>query len=450
MIAKQTRELAELLKPVIQRAQGARDVCDALVDRVGGERFVLIGEASHGTYEFYATRAELTKRLIEEKGFTAVVAEADWPDAYRVNRYVRGFDDDRNPAEALEGFKRFPQWMWRNEVVVEFARWLREFNARRSEGGLKCGFYGMDLYSMGASMQSVLEYLDKVDPEAAGRARYRYSCLEDFAEDPQVYGYAAGFGLSKDCEKRVVQQLVELQERRSTYARRDGRLAEDEYFVAEQNARLVRNAEEYYRQMFGGRVSTWNLRDGHMVETLEALTNYLDARHGAGTTKVVVWAHNSHLGDARATEMGETGEVNVGSLCRERWQGEVFNIGFSTYGGTVTAADDWDSPARRKRVNPGMPGSYEEAFHEVGYDFVLPLREVTGEVSVELRRARLQRAIGVIYRPQTERVSHYFDARLAAQFDAMIHLDETRALEPLEQTPEWMMGRGMETYPSGV
>jgi erythromycin esterase-like protein len=420
------------------------------VDRVGGERFVLIGEASHGTHEFYATRAELTKRLIEEKGFTAVVAEADWPDAYRVNRYVRGFDDDGDAAEALEGFKRFPQWMWRNEVVVEFARWLREFNAWRGEGGLKCGFYGMDLYSMGASMQSVLEYLDKVDPEAAGRARYRYSCLEDFAEDPQAYGYAAGFGLSKDCERRVVQQLVELQERRSTYARRDGRLAEDEYFVAEQNARLVRNAEEYYRQMFGGRVSTWNLRDGHMVETLEALTNYLDARHGAGKTKVVVWAHNSHLGDARATEMGEAGEVNVGSLCRERWQGEVFNIGFSTYSGTVTAADDWDGPARRKRVNAGMPGSYEEAFHEVGYDFVLPLREVTGEASVELRQARLQRAIGVIYRPQTERVSHYFNARLAAQFDAMIHLDETRALEPLEQTPEWMMGRGMETYPSGV
>jgi erythromycin esterase-like protein len=450
MIANETRALTDLLRPMVRPIAGAGDVCDTLLGRVAESRFVLIGEASHGTHEFYATRAELTKRLIEEKGFTAVVAEADWPDAYRVNRYVRGFDDDGDGPGALEGFKRFPQWMWRNPVVVGFVKWLRDVNAARHDAPRQCGFYGMDLYSLGGSIRSVLEYLDKVDPEAARRARYRYSCLEDFAEDPQSYGYAAGFGLGKTCEQQVVQQLVELRQRAAEYARRDGRVAEDEYFYAEQNARLVRNAEEYYRQMFGGRASTWNLRDQHMVETLDALVTFMDARHGPGSTKVVVWAHNSHLGDARATRMGEEGEVNVGSLCRERWGGEVFNIGFSTYAGTVTAADDWDGEARLKRVRPGLPGSYEAAFHDVGHDFVLPLREVTGELSAELRRPRLQRAIGVIYRPQTERLSHYFDARLAAQFDAMIHLDQTRALEPLERNPAWTGEREYETYPSGM
>jgi len=450
MIAYQTHELTKLLRGVTKRISQPHDAYGPLVQQAGDARFVLIGEASHGTHEFYAMRAELTKRLIEEKGFTAVVAEADWPDAYRVNRYVRGFDDDGDSPGALEGFKRFPQWMWRNHMVVDFVKWLREFNARQGGPRDQCGFYGMDLYSLGGSIRSVLEYLDKVDPEAARRARYRYSCLEDFAEDPQSYGYAAGFALGKTCEDQVFQQLVELRQRAAEYTRRDGRVAEDEYFYAEQNARLVRNAEEYYRQMFGGRVSTWNLRDTHMVETLDALVKFMDARHGAGSTKVVVWAHNSHLGDARATEMGEQGEVNVGSLCRERWGGEGFNIGFSIYTGPATAADDWDGDARRKRVRPGLPGSYDAAFHDVGYDFVLPLRELTGEVSVELRRPRLQRAIGVIYRPDTERISHYFDARLAAQFDAMIHIDQTRALEPLEQTPEWTAGREFETYPSGV
>jgi erythromycin esterase-like protein len=452
MIAHNERELVETLRGAVRTLDTHEDAYAPLLDLIGDSKFVLIGEASHGTHEFYAVRAELTRRLIEQKGFTAVVAEADWPDAYRVNRYVRGFTDDAGPADALDGFRRFPQWMWRNTVVADFVRWLNDFNARPGVGADRpqCGFYGMDLYSLGASIQSVLGYLDKVDPEAAKRARYRYSCFEDFGEDPQAYGYAAGFDLGRSCEQQVVQQLVEIMQHAGTYARRDGRAGEDEYFYAAQNARLIRSAEEYYREMFTGGVSTWNLRDRHMTDTIDELVKYLDTHEGRGRTKVAVWAHNSHLGDARATDMGEGGEVNVGSLARERWGGEVFNVGFSTYAGTVTAADNWDDDAKLKRVRPGLPGSWESAFHEVGGDFVLPLRNLTGDPSVELRHPRLQRAIGVIYRPQTERISHYFNARLAAQFDAMIHLDQTRALEPLERSPEWDPRHEFETYPSGI
>jgi erythromycin esterase-like protein len=449
MIANNEQELADELKRVAIRMNQPKDAYDPLLELIGDARFVLIGEASHGTHEFYAMRAELTRRLIEEKGFAAVIVEADWPDAYSVNRYVRGFHDDATDGtEALAGFVRFPQWMWRNRVVVDFVEWLKEFNSRKPADRPQCGFYGMDLYSLHRSIESVLRYLDKVDPDGGKRARYRYSCFEDFGEDPQAYGYAAGFDLERSCQKEVVHQLVELRQQASVYANRDGRVAEDEYFYAEQNARLIRNAEEYYRQMFEGRVSTWNLRDGHMVDTIEALVRYLDQH--VGPTKVAVWAHNSHLGDARATEMGRGGEVNVGQLCRERWGGEVVNIGFSTYSGTVTAANNWEEPAQLKRVRPGLPGSQEAVLHDVGFDFMLPLRELGGEISVELRQPRLQRAIGVIYRPQTERISHYFNARLGAQFDAMIHIDQTRALEPLERTAAWTPDREFETYPTGV
>jgi erythromycin esterase-like protein len=450
MIAHSEHDLVQMLQGAVRRLETPEDAYAPLLDQIGDSKFVLIGEASHGTHEFYDMRAELTRRLIEQKGFTAVVAEADWPDAYRVNRYVRGFMDDANPAEALAGFRRFPQWMWRNTVVIDFVSWLKDFNTRAGKDRPQCGFYGMDLYSLGGSIQAVLKYLDQVDPEGAKRARYRYSCFEDFGEDPQAYGYSAGFDLERSCEDQVVQQLVELMQHAGKYANRDGRAAEDEFFYAQQNARLIRNAEEYYREMFRGGVSTWNLRDRHMTDTIESLVKYLDAHEGRGRTKVVVWAHNSHLGDARATDMGEGGEVNVGSLARERWGGEVFNIGFSTYAGTVTAADNWDEDARLKSVRPGLPGSWESVFHQAGGDFVLPLRNATGELSVDLRHPRLQRAIGVIYRPQTERISHYFNTRLAAQFDAMIHLDQTRALEPLERSPQWDPRREFETYPSGI
>jgi erythromycin esterase-like protein len=439
--------LVDTLRAAVRPLAGDEHEYDALLSLIGDARFVLIGEASHGTHEFYAERAAITKRLIAEKGFTAVAVEADWPDAYRVNRYVRGMPQDADADAALSGFTRFPTWMWRNTVVRDFVDWLRAHNARLSGGAARTGFYGLDLYSLYASIEAVVGYLDKVDPAAAARARYRYGCLEHFGEDSQQYGYAASFDLSASCEKEVIEQLVELQRRADRYAHLDGRVAEDEYFYAEQNARLAKNAEEYYRTMFHGRVSSWNLRDRHMVETLDALVPHLD-RHG-GRTKVVVWAHNSHLGDARATQMGDAGEWNVGQLVRERHATETVLVGLTTDHGTVTAASDWDGPAERKRVRPGLPGSVEALFHETGIPrFFLPLQG--GEGATILQERRIERAIGVIYRPETERLSHYFDARLPAQFDAVLHFDETRALEPLEPTEGWQSGEAPETYPFTV
>jgi erythromycin esterase-like protein len=428
---------------IIQPLEGKRTDYDALVERVGGCRVVLIGEASHGTHEFYRERAEITRRLIVEKGFTAVAAEADWPDAYRVNRWVRGLGRDGSANEALAGFKRFPAWMWRNEVVLDFVTWMKAHNESTSGDEPKVGFYGLDLYSLFTSMGEVLRYLEKVDPGAAKRARYLYSCFDHFHEDPQAYGYAASYGMGKPCEDEVVRLLMKLRERAADLALRDG----DEFFDAEQNARLVKNAEEYYRTMFRGRVSSWNLRDQHMFETLQELAGHLKGREG--TAKIVVWAHNSHLGDARATEMGEGGELNLGQLAREYYVADCANIGFSTYTGTVTAASDWDGAAETKRVRPGLPGSYEAMFHEMGLPRFLLTLDKRRLVPDELREPHLQRAIGVIYRPETERQSHYFHARLADQFDAMIHIDETRALKPLEvysERPE----EAPETYPTGI
>jgi erythromycin esterase-like protein len=438
-------------KAVLSLTGEARDY-DHLIDAIGESRWVLIGEASHGTQDFYQERAEITKCLITEKGFTAVCAEADWPDAYRVNRYVRGAKDDPDADSALEGFKRFPQWMWRNTVVLAFVEWLRGHNDALPTDSRKTGFYGLDLYSLHASMAEVIGYLDTVDPQAADRARRRYECFDHFGVDPQMYGYTTNLGTAEPCEEEVVAQLIDLRERAAELASRDGQIAEDEAFQAEQNARLARNAEAYYRSMFRGRESSWNLRDRHMAETLDELVAHL-GRAGQ-QPKVVVWAHNSHLGDARATEMGAQGELNVGQLVRERHGRETFLIGFSTHHGTVTAASDWDAPAERKQVRPGLPGSYEDLFHRaaeggLGDRFMLNLR-ADDELARQLRSPRLQRAIGVIYRPDTERMSHYFNARLADQFDAMLHFDETQALEPLERTAGWEAGELPETYPSGI
>jgi len=436
--------LAEAIRRAAHPLTGARSDYDPLLQRVGEARVVLIGEASHGTHEFYRERARITRRLIEEKGFGAVVVEADWPDAYRVNRYVRGLPGDEEAVDALEGFKRFPVWMWRNADVLDFVGWLREHNDGKS--AMKAGFYGLDLYSMRASIEAVLTYLHKVDPDAAKRARYRYSCFDHFGEDTQAYGYAATFGLAESCEEEALGQLIELQQRAVAYASRDGHVADDEFFFAEQNARLVKNAEEYYRSMFRGRVESWNRRDAHMAETLEALAAHLEGR--GRKAKIVLWEHNSHLGDARATEIGEGGEFNVGQLVRERYPGQSVLVGFTTHHGTVTAASNWDSPAERKRVRPALPGSYEALFHELGIGrFMLGLR--SGAPMEGLRGPRLERAIGVIYRPETERMSHYFHARLSDQFDAVLHFDETRAVEPLERVAA-PSGEVAETFPTGV
>jgi len=422
---------------------------DAILQLIGNARFVLIGEASHGTHEFYAMRAAITQRLISEKGFNAVAVEADWPDAYRINRFVRGISDDAEAIDSLGDFKRFPTWMWRNADVLDFVGWLREFNDRISAGDdQKVGFYGLDLYSLYTSIERVIGYLEQVDPEAARRARYRYGCFEQYGEDTQAYGYAATFGLTPSCEKEVISQLVDFRNQASAYASRDGHIPPDEAFFAEQNARLIANAERYYRSMFSGRISSWNLRDQHMAETLITLAEHLRRRAGR-QAKIVVWEHNSHLGDARATEMGRQGELNVGQLVRERYGDDCRLIGFTTHTGTVTAASEWDGPAERKKVRPAMEGSYELLFHQWNEEsFYLPLRE--NAAAAPLEDPRLERAIGVIYLPQSERVSHYFFASLPRQFDAVLHYDTTRAVEPLERRELEHTPEAPETYPSAL
>lgn len=433
-------------------AGDARDY-DALLELVGDAHFVLIGEASHGTHEFYAERAAITRRLIVEKGFAAVCIEGDWPDTYRVARHVRGESDDLTAEAALQGFVRFPTWMWRNVVVRDFVAWLRGFNDDHRDA--RIGFFGLDLYSLFGSIQAVLEYLDRVDPGAAKRARYRYGCFEHFGDDSHAYGYAASASIADPCEDEAVRQLVDMRAQATAYASRDGVQAVDEFFSAEQNARLVKNAEHYYRSMYRGRASSWNLRDRHMAETLDAVAGRLQ---GAGREpKVVVWAHNSHLGDARYTDMRRRRELSLGQLARERYGDEdVRLIGFSTNIGTVTAAHDWDEPGRQMRVRPALPDSYEHVFAEVAAStrvprFLLTLRRENAAVRA-LASARLQRAIGVIYRPETERLSHYYDVELPRQFDAMIHIDETSALRGLEPGEHWERGveEVPETFPSGI
>jgi erythromycin esterase-like protein len=338
--------------------------------------------------------------------------------------------------------------MWRNTVVLDFVEWLRDYNSSLPASATKVGFYGLDLYSLYTSIEAVLNYLARIDPEAAKRARYRYSCFEHFGDDTQAYGYATTFDLSESCEREVIDQLIELRRRAADYASRDGRVAQDEFFFAEQNARLVLNAERYYRIMFRGRVESWNLRDRHMAETLDALVAHLNSQ--AQQAKIAVWEHNSHLGDARATYMADYGELNVGQLVREKYGTEAILIGFTTYTGTVTAASDWDEPAERKRVRPALNESYEALFHEIDRaNFLLTLRD-DNKVSTMLQEPRLERAIGVVYLPQTERQSHYFEARLSQQFDAVIHFDETHALEPLERYAVWESGEPPETFPTGV
>jgi erythromycin esterase-like protein len=443
-------ELVSALRGAVRPLRGGPADYDALLDLIGDAHFVLIGEASHGTHEFYRRRAELTQRLIRERGFQAVAIEGDWPDAYRVNRFVRGLGQDLEAIDALADFRRFPAWMWRNADVLDFVGWLREHNARIGDADDRVGFYGLDLYSLHTSMQAVLGYLDVHDPAAAERARERYACFDQYGDDPQTYGLVAGLGMSSTCEDDVVRQLVDLQRHRSKYLERDGFVAADEVFQVEQNAVVVRNAEEYYRTMLRSRVASWNLRDAHMADTLDALALHLGGGPGASRARLVVWAHNSHIGDARATEMGSAGELTLGQLTRLRHPDDTVLIGFTTFEGTVTAASDWGEPAERKQVRPGLPSSYERLLHEVGVpELVLIPREVRGRAGL-LAEPRLERAIGVIYRPDTERMSHYFHTRLPDQFDALVHLDVTRAVEPLERSSLWATDEAPETYPTGM
>jgi erythromycin esterase-like protein len=341
--------------------------------------------------------------------------------------------------------------MWRNTSVLDFVEWLRTHNAGAGQG--KAGFYGLDLYSLFTSIQEVLRYLDEVDPVAAEETRRRYACFDHYGEDSQHYGYAASVGLSESCQQGVDAALRELQQRAFDYMQADtsataGASPEDAFFYAQQNARLVKNAEEYYRTMFRGRISSWNLRDSHMAETLDALARHL-SRDGK-PARIVVWEHNSHIGDARATEIGRQGEWNVGELARKAYGSDACLIGFTTYDGRVTAASEWDGPAEHKHVRPGMPGSYEHLLHQVGLErFFLPLRD-PGPARDVLMEERLERAIGVIYLPRTERHSHYFMAQLPRQFDAVIHIDRTSAVTPLDPTSGWHSDEPPETYPQGL
>lgn len=432
---------------------GAMSDYDAIINAAADKQFVLIGEASHGTKEFYAIRAEITKRLIQEQGFEAVAVEADWPDAYNVNRYVSSASAEGTPQEALATFERFPTWMWRNEEVLNFITWLHDWNHKfaLSDANKKyfTGFYGLDLYSLNASIHAVIGYLDQIDANAARRARERYGCLYHFMDNPQDYGLAVQSEPADSCEEEIVSQLVDLHRKEHDYLERDGLDAEASYFYAAQNAKVVKNAEHYYRSMFTGKANSWNVRDEHMFDTLKDLSNHL-GKTRKQKPKIVVWAHNSHIGNAAATEMGKYGETNIGKLVLDAYGAQSLRVGFSTSHGTVTAATNWDEPPETKNVNLPFPGSYEEIFHQVNHkNFLINLREDNSAIDL-LMQPRLERAIGVVYRPMTERQSHYFQACMPEQFDFMIHIDRTTAVQPLEAIPRFHKGDMDETYPFGI
>ena len=436
------------LTAALYRLDGARSDYDPLLDLIGDSQFVLLGEASHGTHEFYKARAEITKRLITEKNFNIIALEADWPDAHRVHRYICRQSKDATALQSLDDFHRFPTWMWRNADFLDLIGWLRNHNDLRPAKSGKVGLYGLDVYSLHSSINAVIKYLQKIDPGFAEEARRRYACFEEFGDDPQSYGMTASVHSSLSCEDEVVAQLVDLQKHAADFLHRDGRGAADEFFFAEQNARVAANAEHYYRAMYRGRPNTWNLRDSHMSDTLDVIMKHVESQ--GDYPKVVVWAHNSHLGDARFTEMGQRGEHNIGQLIRERHARNATLVGFTTYTGTVTAAQNWDEPAQRRHVRPAMKGSCELLFHNLGIPRFLIIPREDQEVFDFLGEPLLERAIGVIYRPETERYSHYFSARLAHQFDAIIHVDVTRAVEPLDHDFGWEKGELPDTYPSAL
>ncbi|MGI9571200.1 MAG: erythromycin esterase family protein, partial [Desulfobulbia bacterium] len=409
---------------------------DPLLERIGNARVVLIGEATHGTSEFYRMRARITEQLIYQKDFNIVAVEADWPDAARIDNYVRQRDV---PPSEWEAFGRFPTWMWRNEEVKIFIDWLHEHNKTRPNESC-CGFFGLDLYSLYHSVASVINYLEDIDPDLAEVARHRYGCLTPWEADPAAYGHAALTGAYHDCEQQVTKMLVDLHAKRQEFLEHDS----DLYFDATQNAQLIKNAERYYRTMYYGSRASWNLRDSHMFEILQNIMTFK-----GDSSKAVIWAHNSHIGDASATEMSARGEYNLGELCRKGFGDQSYHIGFGTDHGTVAAASAWDGPMEVKIVLPSHPQSYERQFHLTNAPgLFLPLRAGHElDVMTELSKPKLERAIGVIYRPETELSSHYFEAELPRQFNEYIWIDRTSAITPL---PAGQIQGLPETYPFGV
>ena len=405
-------------------------------DRFAGARVVLLGEATHGTFEFYRARAAITERLISHHGFAFVAVEADWPDAARIDRYVRHGEALSGPGEP---FARFPTWMWRNTEVHAFADWLRDHN-KPLPPDKRVSFYGLDIYSLSASIGAVLSYLDQVDAKAAKIARRRYGCLTPWQDAPEAYGYGVLSGKSDTCEDEAVAQLIDMLSKRLT----DAEVNSEAYFDAVQNARVVRAAEQYYRIMYRRTRESWNLRDRHMFETLQALLR----RRGL-SCKAVIWAHNSHIGNAAATAMGWQGEFNIGELCRTAYGDEAVLVGFGTDRGTVAAASDWDGPMEVKTVRSARSDSYEYAFRKTGQNRALAdwRRKPDGELATALREPLLERAIGVVYRSDIEYLSHYFEVVLAEQFDAYVWFEETHAVTPL---PAGRPHGAPETYPFGL
>jgi erythromycin esterase-like protein len=410
---------AETVRQAAIPLRGTAADYDPLLAAIGDTRFVMLGEATHGTHEFYAERARISRRLIDERGFAAIVVEGEWPASRRVDQYIRGQGSDATPEAALSGFTEFPYWMWRNTVVRDLVRDLRALNAGRPAAA-RVGFYGMDVYSLYPSMDDVVAYLSRVDPAAAERARTRYACFAPHNRSAERYGIAAASSPAASCATMAATQFQEMQQRASAAP------ADPELFDAVQSARVVRSAEEFYRTSSFGGHAAWNARDRHMAETLAALSAHLEARGQSG--KIAVWAHNSHVGDARATQMGGQGQLTVGQLMRER--SGAFLLGFTTYDGRVTAATSWGGPGLETALRPALPESFANLFHQTGVpSFLLILRG--SPAAPALREERLERAVGVIYAPRTERQSHYFTARLADQFDAVIHVDRTTAVEQL-------------------
>jgi erythromycin esterase-like protein len=419
---------AGIVRAAAQPITGAAGDYDPLLAMVGGDtRLVFLGDATHGTHEFYAERARVTQRLVAERDFSGVAIEGDWPDAYRVNEYVRGLGADRSAEEALSSFDRFPEWMWRNADVRDLVRWLREYNAGRP-AGQRVGFYGLDVQNLYEPIDAVLRFLDASEPAAAARVRALYACFDPYRPDPGADRYGRGAAQGGSCEAQVRGAVAEVE--RAAGARPADHAAAEARFSALRHAHAVANAESYFRSAYAGTSSSWNLRDSLMDVTLEATLQHLGAAAGR-PARVVVWAHNTHSGDARHTAMGAQGELNIGQLARQRYGAAALLAGFFTYTGTVYAATDWGRSGQRREVNRALAGSYSALFHETALpSFVLALRG-GGPAAERLAGPRLERAIGVIYRPETERESHYFTARLAAQFDAVAFFDVTSAVTPL-------------------
>jgi len=448
---------------IIKLEKGPSSDFSSLLNQIGDAKIVLLGESTHGTHEFYKARAEISKQLIQQKGFNAIAVEADWPSAYKINKFVKGFIHSTRDArsrlrqgfdgqagcadskESLSDFKRFPTWMWANKEILELINWMYKYNQKLNLED-RVGFYGLDLYSLHESAYEVIEYLKTINKVDAQIAKERYACFDKFGDDPQKYGYFATQQISPSCQKQSVDQAKDLIAKKIEYLKADGFIAKEEFLCAKQNAFLVKNAEEYYRLIFtsSSYSDTWNFRDTHMLKTLRSL--YEHQKHLKKNAKIIVWAHNSHVGDARATEFKKFGQINLGQLARETFGKDSFIVGFTTYKGTVCAASDWGGVTEKKIVRPALPNSVEEYFHKlIPGNFVFNLKRD----SKDLPQNILERAIGVIYLPQTERSSHYFYANVAEQFDAVIHFDETTAVEPLEKISVIEEDELQDTFPSG-